>query len=513
MGDPKPEGASIALGVPANGTAPSTRKPFHAASLDPYWVVAAVLVVLLVTQTLNRRWGDDFWLHKATIDTFRRSLMDPVHPMTGTHVPFEYYTPYTFALAAFGRVTGWSSVSVLQLAAVFNLALFLVGFRLFVGQLTNRLAVAFSLVATLIFWGWHPWRWSGFLDLNSIGFTLPYPSMFATGLAFVVAWALLRYATTRSAPWLVVVALGLPTVMLSHPITGVWVAILLVALVVSRGLYRGAALARLVAVLVVVAAILAVWPYYPFFQLIRDQHHAEPAIFYSGVPLRWCASLVGLVALVRRLRRDRTDPLVLMFLGGALVYAFGAVTANYSYGRVLPLVLLPLHIGIGELIATSVERPERNSPAVLAWLTLSAVVGFAGILPAFASTTPRALLPDSMKNRAELQPITSHYGALDHAFPPGSVIVVETSAMEEPVVGHGLHPLSVEGADAFVPDADERNAASREILDPKTSGARRRELILKYRVAGALCEDQTCNRLFTGSRLRVEGFTLVRFGI
>ncbi len=512
MGDPKTEGANIALGVKANGTAPSTRKRFHAASLDPYWVVAAVLVVLLLIQTLNRRWGDDFWLHKATIDTFRRSLLNPVHPMTGTHVPFEYYSPFTFAFAAFGRISGWSSVAVLQLAAVFNLALFLVGFRLFVGQLTDRLAVAFSLVATLLFWGWHPWRWSGFLDLNSIGFALPYPSMFATGLALVVAWALLRYASTRSAPWLVVVALGLPTVMLSHPITGVWTAMLLAALVVSRRLYRGAALARLVAVLAVVLAILAVWPYYSFFQLMRDQHHAEPSIFYSGVQLRLCASLVGLVALVRRLRRDRTDPLVLMFLGGALVYALGGVSANYSYGRVLPLVLLPLHIGIGELIAASVERPERNSPAVWAWLTLSAVVGFAGILPAFASMTPRALLPASMKNRAELQPLTSHYRALDQALPPGAIVVVQTSAMEEPVVGHGLHPLSVEGADAFVPDAAQRNAASREILYPKTSGARRRALILKYHVAGALCEDQSCSQLFTGSRRRVEGFTLVRFG-
>ena len=179
----------------------------------------------------------------------------------------------------------------------------------------------------------------------------------------------------------------------------------------------------------------------------------------------------------------------------------------------LPVVLLPLHIGIGELIAASVERPERNSPAVWAWLTLSAVVGFAGILPAFASMTPRALLPASMKNRAELQPLTSHYRALDQALPPGAIVVVQTSAMEEPVVGHGLHPLSVEGADAFVPDAAQRNAASRENPLPEDiRRARRRALILKYHVAGALCEDQSCSQLFTGSRRRVEGFTLVRFG-
>ena len=153
---------------------------------------------------------------------FRDNLLDPVHPLTGTHDQFEYYSPYTLVVAAFARVTGWSSVFVLQIAAVCNVALFLTGFRLFVRQLTNRLAVTFSLVATLLFWGWHPWRWSGFLNLDSIGFGLPFPSMFASGLALIVAWALLRYDTERRVRWLVMVAVGLPTVMLSHPFTGVW---------------------------------------------------------------------------------------------------------------------------------------------------------------------------------------------------------------------------------------------------------------------------------------------------
>ena len=53
---------------------------------------------------------------------------------------------------------------------------------------------------------------------------------------------------------------------------------------------------------VVVAILLAVWPYYSFFQLLRYQHHAEPAD-----PVLWsfrfdlCAALVGLVAIARRL--------------------------------------------------------------------------------------------------------------------------------------------------------------------------------------------------------------------
>jgi len=475
---------------------------------DFYVPVAIVLFVLLLVQTLNRRWSQDYWIHQATLDAFRQNLWHPVHPLIGSRDPFEYYSPYTFMLAVAARVSGLSSVVVLQVAAMCNLVLFLVGFRLFVGQLTRGVAVTFALLATLIFWGIHPWRWSGFLNLNSIGFGLPYPSMFATGLALLVGWAFLRYAATRNWPWLVFVGVGFAVVLLSHPYTGVWTAMMLVALAIHCRLYCRATLVPVAVMIVAVAGALAAWPYYPFFGLILGNKHSDSPLLYTGFPLGFFAALPGLIALRRRWSTDRTDPLALMFAGGAVLYALGAATGNNNLGRMLPLVALPLQIGIGELLASLVTGVPRPNAALAATLIVCGVAGLIGVSPAVASFVPRPLLPQSLRERTSLQPLTSRYQALSSALPRGSVIVVETYVMEWVAPARGLYILAT-SASAFVPDANARRRASNEILSPRTDPAVRDKLIAQYSVRAVLCATPRCRAQFDGPRTKVDNWTLI----
>jgi hypothetical protein len=489
---------------------PTSRLRTRVGEIDLYIPLAVLLVVLLVAQTLNRRWSTDYWLHQATLDAFRNDLWHPVHPLIGTHDKFEYYSPYTFVLAVIARVSGASSVVVLQCAAVANLVLFLVGFRLFVRELTNRAAVTWALVATLLFWGLRPWRWSGFLDLNSIGFGLPYPSMFATALAFIVGWAVLRYGATTNRWWLVFVGVGLPTVMLTHPFTGVWTTVMLVALTVHRRLLRRDLIAPLALTLVVVVAVLAIWPYYPFFRLfVGDNPHTEGSVLYNAVPLRLFAAIPGVVVLWRRFKRDRTDELALMFIGAAALYAVGGFTADHNFARVIPLLVLPLHIGEGELIASALEPRERPARPMLAWLALCGIVGLVGVSPAFPGFVPRRLLPGSLADKSALQPLTSRYTELRHALPAGSEVVVQITVMQEVAPAYGLRVLST-SASAFVPDAGERRQASNAILSVKTDPARRARLIRQYHVAGVLCATRSCRQLFDGAEVAVDDWTLVR---
>jgi hypothetical protein len=78
------------------------------------------------------------------------------------------------AVAALGRLLGMGPIGALSVAAILNLVLFLVGFRLLVTRLVgNPHAAFYALVFTLVLWGLSPWRWSGFLNLNSLGFGLP----------------------------------------------------------------------------------------------------------------------------------------------------------------------------------------------------------------------------------------------------------------------------------------------------------------------------------------------------
>ena len=185
-------------------------------------------------------------------------------------------------LGVLTRITGWASITTLQLAAIGNLCLFLVTFELFVTELTRRrLAAFFALLATLFLWGIGPWRWSGFLNLNSIGFELPFPSMFATGLTLVVGWALLRFAKSGSPWWLVVVGLGMAVGAVSHPYTAGWASVMLLAArCVHRRLCRRRS-PRSVPLLVMAACtagLVLAWPYYPFLELGNRGDAA-----YSGV--------------------------------------------------------------------------------------------------------------------------------------------------------------------------------------------------------------------------------------
>jgi alpha-1,6-mannosyltransferase len=498
-----------------SGRAQTERSSLHRRVRDPYVVVSAVLVVLLVVQTLNRRWSSDFWLHEATLDAFRHNLLHPLQPLVGTHDSFEYYSPYTFVLAVVARVTGWSSVVVLQCAAVANLLLFLVAFRLFVGQLTNRAAVVWSLVATLFFWGLRPWRWSGFLNLNSIGFGLPYPSMFATAVALLVGWALLRYGATKDRRWLVVVGLGYCVVALTHPFTGVWSAFMLLALAANLRLFRRETLVPLVVAGVCVALLLALWPYYRFYGLFSGGQHTESNALYELVPIRIVAALPGLVALRDRFRRDRFDALVLMFAAGIVLYALGGLGSDHNLGRTLPLLLLPLHIGIGELVArfTGVSAGAGAGPrpgrAVGAALVVCGIIGLVGVAPAFASMVPRHPVVDVLGDDDVLVPLTSRYSELHDALPRGSVVVAQLPVMEEVLPAYGYYVLST-GASVFVPDADARAHATKVILAPGTSPARRQALIDRYDVRAVLCATRSCQTLFDGPATNVHPWTLVR---
>ena len=79
-----------------------------AGSRVPYLVLGLVLVVLLGAQTLNRQWSTDYWVHQATIETFRHDLTNPPNELTHSRDPSLSYTPYTFVLAAVASVTGWA---------------------------------------------------------------------------------------------------------------------------------------------------------------------------------------------------------------------------------------------------------------------------------------------------------------------------------------------------------------------------------------------------------------------
>src|SRR4029450_2707563 len=324
-----------------------------------YLIVSSILLVLMTSQTLNQQWSTDFWEHSAVVRALAAHLLHPDHPLLPVDATHPYFSPYTVAVGALARLLDIGPIGALSIAAVVNLILFLIAFWLFVGRLeASRIAPFYALVFVLLLWGVHPWRWSGFLNLNSLGFGLPYPSMFATAVALLSLWALLVYLEDGKLIWLLGATIGGGRVLLTHPITAVAAGIGATALVVGRLDRRSQRIIPWLLAAAGATVLLAlVWPYYRVLDLLSQSavFTGSHVAMYDLVLLRILPALLGLPVIIQRMRQDRRDPLALMLIGGAAVYAWGGLSGNLTYGRIISFVVLVLQIALGAYFA-SVER-------------------------------------------------------------------------------------------------------------------------------------------------------------
>jgi hypothetical protein len=311
--------------------------------------VGLLIVLLLAVMVVQLPWAGDLGIHAATLERLRHDLGSPGDPLVKADIQSPYYSPWMLFLALVAKVTGATTFHVLRLAAAINLVLLVTGIRQFVRTLTTqRSAVPLAICCVTLLYGWELFTWSGFPGLTSLALCIAYPSTFAIGLAFHL-WALLR--TSLTANWGLVrhlwLGLLLAVLLLSHQFTGV-VAVL--------GLL----------------AILLVWPYYSFFSLlgVGGLEAIHQPLYQNLVP-RFGLLTVGVAALVVRFRRDRRDPLVLLFVFGLLMYVAGGLTDKWSYGRILPAVFLSAQVALAVEVAGEAGRLARR---VLTPLTVLALL-------------------------------------------------------------------------------------------------------------------------------------------
>ncbi len=427
---------------------------------------------VLAVQTANQQWSGDVWEHLAVVSALADDLLDPAHPILAAgDAPHPFVSPYTTAL---GALTGWSGldpVRVLQLAAFANLALFLVAFRLFVQTVTdNRLAPFWGLLFALFLWGLDPWRYSGFVGMNAIGFGLPYPSMFALSMALLSLWTFARYGTTRLVGWLAWFVAGSALTILTHPPTAAMLVIGSIALAGRYRIPRDTGEAGLIGVALLGAAGLVVaWPGYPFLELLGETsvYDATNRVMYDKPLLRIAPALAGAVVIALRSRRNWRDPLGLMLAGSVVVYGLGWLTDQWTWGRVMAFGALVMQIGLAAGIA-DLERAgrlyRRSRPwlaPALAGLLLLVGIGVATTAPGSIRGVPTPLLPAGVEARFYRSP--SDVAEWESVLAGGVVATQDPEAQEiAPALGarvvYSHRPL------AFVDDLDERAAAQLDIF-------------------------------------------------
>lgn len=438
-------------------------------------VFSGLLVVLLVTRAASGQWLGDFWEHSAVVRELAARPLAPRHPLFDLDAPHAFASPYAAGAALVSRLAGLTPTLTLELAGVLNLMVLLIGLRAFVRAVSPRPAAPLlALLFTLTLWGADAWRYSGFFHLASIGYVMPYPSTLAAGLTLLLLAAHAGPQEPAGAAGVLRVALTAAAgaiVLLLHPLTFLLLACGLGAFDARPN--RGAA--RLVATLAGAVLIAAPWPYFPLLQLLFREasafHPGNDVLYHDTLSRIWPA-LAGLPVLARRLVRDRRDPLALLFIALALVYAFGGVTGAWSYGRVVAFAVLVLHVALADALAPLFEAP---------WPALRALAG-AALLLLSAWPWLEPVIAESREARLRHDPWLEF---LERSVAADEVVLTPPDyAWYLPVFAGKL--VGYPHRQAFVPDQDERRTAVERYFDEATSRAERRAIRARWNVAAVL---------------------------
>ncbi|MEU6391376.1 hypothetical protein [Streptomyces sp. NPDC046939] len=448
-------------------------------------VAALLLLVLLVAVVVRLPWAGDLGVHAATVERLRHDLLDPGDPLVAADTPSPYYTPWTLLLGCAAKVTGLGVFVVLRGAALVSLAVLVAGVWSFTGTFLagaagrwrRAAASALVLLSLTLLWGTTLFDWSGFLGLDSLALTVSYPSTFALGAAFWL-WALLR----RASAWAHFLAAGAlwAVILLSHQFTGVVASLGAAAMVLgARPWPRRPAWTRLAAGLALGLLLLALWPYYPFFDLfgVGGLEEIHRSLYRDLLGRFWLAALVGGAALALRWWRDRRDPLVLFCLFGAVVFAAGGLSGHWSWGRVLPAVLIPAQV------AAALEvfgAPRRAVRAGFGWAVAGALLAGAwtqcGVL---GYVLPRSALPSAVA--AKYWEPWRGYHWITPWVKYGDVVLAKKWPARQ-IPAYGPYTLAPGYPDFFLPDEEERLAAVRAYFAADTSAGRRAQVLRRYEV-------------------------------
>jgi hypothetical protein len=421
-------------------------------------------------------------------------------------------SPYTFVLGAIVRTTGADAVAVLAVTGIANLALLLFALRRFVACVsTTEFAPLFALLWTLFAWGLNPWRWSGFFSLNSLGTVLPLSSTFASALGLIAVAAVCAWLRHGNRWQLVLTGIVCPLMLLSHPMTAVWVGAVGLAFLISET--HAGNLRRLLAALAVIvgsSALACTWPFFSLTQTATRSSTFDAAntALYHGVLSHVFLALPGFVLLGIRLGRNHRDPLGLGALFNAIGYGAGYAVNHAAFGRVLPGIMLMAHVAMAIAAAEFVVQ-WKTVPAAQRYRFSTAVatvvvVGGLGSAVGALRAVPRAILPAPYSHDDRLASLVAPYDPLTRLIRRDDVVVASQHLALGVAASSGK--VIVPPAPApFVDDIATRRAAVATLLSPQTSQPLFRELTTRYHVCWFVLSPRDAASL----RTRVETGELI----
>ncbi|MFJ2741532.1 hypothetical protein ACIO3O_17920 [Streptomyces sp. NPDC087440] len=450
-------------------------------------LVLGGIVCFLVCVAWRLPWLGDLGQHAAVLERLTQNLSDPGSPLVerpGDSSP--YYTPYTVLAALLARLTGLSTFATLSVCATVNAVALLAALRRFVRTLSSGAwAPVFATLCMLFLWGTHLFLWGGHTSLSALCLSLSYPSTFALALGLHL-WARLMRATrgrTGAGHWAVTGVL-VAVLVLIHPVMAVGALIGCGA--VCAGTVRGrdrSTLARGAAAGVGVLLPLLLWPYGNVLSIpdssALDSFHIAA---YTSMPERYGLALIAVPVLLLRHRRSRRDPLVLLCLGTAGVAAAGWCTGHYTWGRVLPYLLLGLQCAVAVEVCAPwprarVERMRRTLLAAV--LAVALPLGARAQAGALLYLVPPELMPRVFTAHVQfLPPWPGWEWAMRHVR-PGDVVLTNHYVALRMLPGYGAYTVMPAWPQPEIPVAENARRATdmARALNGRTDARLRRKAV------------------------------------
>jgi hypothetical protein len=442
-------------------------------------ILCLLVFGVMCLHTRNQQWGGDFWEHSAVVRELATHILHPMHPELLLDAPHADYSPYTFVVALLARMLHSDAITALSIMGLVNLGLLFLGLRLFVFSIAplHRSTTAFyTLVLTLFCWGYSPWYYSGFFHLGVLGYVLPYPSTFATALTLIALGTNRLRMESKKHIWLIPIFLIAVIVLISHPITFIFLAVGIISQSCSEKSSVLSEIALIGSLLSLAFLVAIFWPYFPILKLFMGEtgfYDESNRIMYQQVVSRIWPSLLGVPLVIASMRSNWRRPEVLMLVILSGIYAFGAISGKYSYGRVISYIVLLLHVTIAENLSM-LEYRRRNANR-FQLLTVPVIIM---VLLLFLSMRPlggtlwRALptRPSTYESYLFLPQFTRQYDVVLSDIESSWIV----PAFGGKVVATAL-PL------AFVPDQDVRRADLNRFFNGETLHEEREQIIQKYK--------------------------------
>jgi hypothetical protein len=453
----------------------------------------AILVLFLFAQfilyTSDGLWNGDFWEHSAVVRELMTHPMAPRHPQLVVDATHAFFSPYALLVGVVGRLLGLSSIEALALFGAINLLLLTFGLTRFASTIdrANSSGISFyALLFAMFLWGQEAWLFSGFYNAKIFNSVLPYPSTFALAMSFFVVSLQANEDAKLDILKLMVQVMLSALVLLTHPLTAIFLWVSLFAYVGSNLSKQGRAWISLMLVTLGSLFLSSYWPYFSILQLMLSggnaYHYANANMYQNVVSSIWpILAVLPLVIWQALVVQNRATCATILML--SVIYIYGFVSEKFAFGRSLSFILLLFNILLAQtVIELEVKLYAKRHLLNFLWRGLTTLILCACACLWMYKSHDRLLTLGNSVFKGRALSSENTYGDLKflskYANQEDLILAdIEASWIIPTLSGKVVatkHPL------AFVPDWFSRKTDVIDFFDINVDAARRIQLLERY---------------------------------